>query len=288
MTHTIDATASWRGLAAFALASLVAIAIGCAVAAANGVPAGVWLRNPASWVVGALMAAALAAFAGPRVTVVFLGLAPVGLVASFAAPDLQGVHRWVDLGPLHINVAEVLLPPAVAACASLAQGRVWLQVAALALALLVLQPDASQATAFGGATAVLVGASVRSMLLRIAGLAVIAVAVGASWLRPDPLAPAPEVEEIMRLAWAVSPLAAVAAWAALLASCGTLAWGRTPGAMALGVYALLTALTPILGPFPVPLVGMAMSPVLGLWLGAGLLAAQARVRGAYSPAASDA
>ncbi len=60
------------------------------------------------------------------------------------------------------------------------------------------------------------------------------------------------------------------------------------GARALAAYALVSAVAALAGPFPVPLVGMAMSPILGLWLGAGLLAAQARRVNAYSRAASDA
>lgn len=277
-------------MARFGLASLAAVAIGCAVAEASGVPAGVWARNPASWLVGSLIAVALAAFAGRRASLALLAAAPIGLAATFLAPALQGVHRWVDLGPLHMNVAQVLLPPAVVACVGLASGRAWLGAGAAILALLVVQPDASQAIAFGGAMVVVLCTRVRSTPVRVAGVVAVAAAVVVSWLRPDPLAPVAEVEEIMRLAWTVAPAAAVAAWAALLASCGALAWSRAPSAAALGVYALLTALTPLAGPFPVPLVGMAMSPILGLWLGAGLLAAQASCRApsAYNPVASGA
>ena len=83
----------------------------------------------------------------------------------------------------------------------------------------------------------------------------------------------------MRLAESISSLVDIAAWIALLAATGSLALARTRGIaapLALGCYAVLTALIPEVGPFPVPLVGIAMSPILGLWLGAGVLAAQAR------------
>ena len=111
-----------------------------------------------------------------------------------------------------------------------------------------------------------------------------------AYRRVDPLAPVAEVEEIMRLAWAVSPLAAVAAWATLAGACLSLGGSRTPAALALAAYAVLAALMPLVGWFPVPLVGMTMSPIIGLWLGAGLLAAQARrtAPSTCTPAASDA
>ncbi len=45
---------------------------------------------------------------------------------------------------------------------------------------------------------------------------------------------------------------------------------------ALSLCFLLWMTTPLLGAFPVPLVGIGMSPILGTWLGVGLLAALLR------------
>lgn len=269
--------------------SLAAVAVGCAVAGASGVPVGVWLRNPIAWFVGAALAVVLALRGGERTEFAFLALAPLGLAATFLSADLQGVHRWVDLGPLHLNIAQVLLPPALVAIAGRRDVWTWL-VSVVLLALLVLQPDASQTTAFGGAVAVVVLAHRGSGWARVAGLTAIAIAVFLAWRRPDPLAPVPEVEEIVRLAWAISPSVAVIAGASLAAACLSLGLMRTPAALALAAYAVLTSLVPLVGWFPVPLVGMAMSPIIGLWLGAGLLAAQARRAAASTniPAASGA
>lgn len=259
------------------------------MAAASGVPLGVWLRNPIAWTLGVATAAGLARWAGARAELVFCALAPAGLAATFLSADLQGVHRWVDLGPLHLNVAQVLLPPAVVAMAARAEAWRWL-VGIATMALLVLQPDASQATAWGGALAVLIAMSPGRSWAKVGGLGALAAVIALAWSRPDPLAPVAEVEEIMRLAWAVSPLAAVAAWATLAGACLSLGGSRTPAALVLAAYAVLAALMPLVGWFPVPLVGMTMSPIIGLWLGAGLLAAQARrtVASTYTPAASGA
>lgn len=249
--------------------------VGCTVAAISGVAVGVWLRNPVAWIVGAAFAVGLALRAGERTELVFLGLAPIGLAASFLSADLQGVHRWVDLGPLHLNVAQVLLPPAVAAIAARAEAWRWL-VGGAAMALLVLQPDASQATAWGGALALLIAMSPGRTRAKVGGLGALAAVIALAWRRPDPLTPVAEVEQIMRLAWAVTPLVAVAGWTALAGACLSLGGSRTPADLALPAYAVLAALMTLVGWFPVPLVGMTMSPIIGLWLGAGLLAAQAR------------
>ena len=264
----------------FGVLSLITVAIGCGVAHANGVPVGVWVRNPASWVTGALAGALMLRVAGDRVAVGWLLAAPFGLAASFAGAGQFGVHRWFDIGPLHINAAQVLLPPAIVALALPGRGPARAGIAAVIMALLVAQPDASQATAFGGALFGLIGASALPRRLRVGAMIAVGAAVSVSWMRPDPLQPVPEVEEILRLAWDLSPFAALAAGTALLATVCAFALfpaGRAQGGpRALGAYAVLSALMPLLGPFPVPLVGMAMSPIVGLWLGAGLLAAQAR------------
>ncbi|WP_068876798.1 MULTISPECIES: hypothetical protein [unclassified Phenylobacterium] len=269
-----------RGFALFGVTSLAAVVIGVGVAAASGVPAGVWVRNPATWLLGVILGGLLAV-AGGRAAVGFLVAGPLGLAATFLSAGQLGVHRWLDLGPLHMNAAQILLPPAIVACAGEGRARLWPLAAAAVMALLIAQPDASQATAFGAALVVLIGAAPWSRGQRLAATFTACLAAAAAWLRPDPLQPVPEVEEILRLAWAVSPALAVVAGVMLLAALGSLGAFRAPGARALSVYALLSALASFVAPFPAPLVGMAMSPILGLWLGAGMLTAQARSQYEY-------
>jgi len=274
-------------LRAFAVMSLACVGAGCWVAAAHGVPAEVWARNLGAWIIGFGLAALVARTAGSaRAIAGFLLAAPVGLIATLLSPGLSGVHRWALLGPVRMNLAEILLPAAVVAFAALGPGRLWSWLVAAAVAtLLVAQPDASQATAFGCAwiAALLLSASGRGF--RWGGVAAAVAAITAAWLRPDPLAPVPEVEGIFRLAWMLSPPATLLAGAVLGAATLTpvLAMRRDQAiprtaSMALIVYFLLSALSPTLGAFPVPLVGMGMSPILGFWLGAGLLAAVASGR----------
>lgn len=269
-----------RFLAGFGLLSLLTVATGCAIAAAHGVGAGSWARNLVAWGVGA--AAAWAVARRPVLLPAFLLAAPAALATTLLNAPQDGVHRWIDVGPLHINAAAALLPAAAVALAALRDRRwSWLAAAAI-LGLLVLQPDASQATAFGAAMIVVLASSRAPGTLRAGGIAATVLAVAAAWLRPDPLAPVPEVEEIISLAWAWAPLAAAAAVALLAATALwplRIAVGDRPAkvaALALAACGALSALAPAFGAFPVPLVGIGMSPVLGFWLGAGALAAADR------------
>ena len=261
--------------------SLAALALGAAVCAMSGVPSSSWLRNLAAWPIGLLVAGGLARVAGEKVATGLLVLGVLILGATLTGVPQEGVRRWLDIGPLHINGAFVVLPLMVVAL-SWAAGRWWSWALAFAgQAVLVAQPDASQATAFGAA---LIVVSVRAPASRPAriGLILLAGALSAvSWLRPDPLAPVPEVEEIVGMASAVSPI--LAGLAVLLITAVALTPAvttrRTPvqqAGRALSVYMLVTAATTAFGAFPMPLLGIGMSPILGFWLGVGLLAARLR------------
>jgi hypothetical protein len=278
-------------LRVFAVLSLVAVAVGCFVVAAQGTPVGVWGRNPMAWALGAVAAVGISKWSGRRALPWLLVAAPLGLVAALLSSGQQGVHRWIDLGAVHMNLAELLLPAAVVAFGALATTPVTWLTAAVTLGLLIAQPDASQVTAFGGAVLVVVTLSALRGVLRGGAIILVAAAVAAAWGRPDPLAPVPEVEGIMALAWLRWPAAAVLAWAALVgAALAPILLSRAEArpvrtaALALTVYAMGSVVTPLLGAFPVPLVGMGMSPILGFWLAAGLLAALAQCsRGATAP-----
>lgn len=273
----------------FAVASLITVAFGCWICALADVATGSWVRNLVAWAAGAALALPLMMAAGPRTRTVLLVSGAVLLVASLFGMPQQGVHRSLDFGPLHINVALVVLPAMVVALAG-SSLKVWQGVLALGvLAVLVGQPDASQATAFALAFAVIVA---RSDLRRPAKLALsgaILVLAVISWLRPDPLQPVPEVEQIVQLAWSLSPVLAVAgvvmlagtALTPLLVSRSTAA----TAALALSTWFVATAVTPLFGAFPVPWLGIGMGPILGAWLGVGLLAA--RLRPASSPASGS-
>jgi len=275
-----------RPLPAFAATSLFAVAISALVCAQSGVPAGAWGRNLAAWLAGGLAAAVLGRLAGDRTRLAVTVLTPFGLAAPMLFEGQEGVHRWLDLGPLYVNAAMLLLPAFVVALVLVAQrsDRCWVP-AMFGLGVLILQPDASQATALAAALCVaMLGARKPSAPLRRAVVLIALLLAAVSWTRPDPLAPVPEVEEVLQLAAGLSRWLAAVSILALAAFAVTpaLATRRSPAddvrwaGLALSALFLVWCIAPAFGAFPVPLVGVGLSPILGAWLGVGLLAGAAR------------
>jgi hypothetical protein len=287
MSATLSNTGR-RAFVIFAVASLIAVASGTATLAATGFPFGSWIRNPIAWLIGLVLAMGLMLLrSSVALSRAILAVAFVAVAGTFLARAQHGVHRWVDVGPLHVNIAALLMPAAVVALAFCGiLSRIGLTLIVAIAALLVLQPDASQTTSFLVAVMILVGGSdaprARQFVLITAAVLVAAI----SWSRPDPLQPVPEVEGIFPLAFAVSPvLAAAGALALAAASLAPLAIGNAAGAqhritaLALTGYFVAAGVCPVLGVFPVPLVGLGMSFPVGYWLGIALLCAKSALLG---------
>ena len=270
---------SLRLIAVFAAASLAGVLLGALVCALSDVPAAVWLRNLAAWALGAVAAVALGFRARVGWLPAVLVAAPAVLAAALLGEGLSGVHRWIEAGPLRLNAAMLVLPMLVVSLACARGAWCW-AAAGCALALLVAQPDASQATALAVAAAWVALRGAGPARGARAALAVGCAALGGmAWLRPDPLAPVPEVEGIVGLAAQASPLLAGAALVLLAAAAlapGFVARRAEPGprlaGAALSICLGVWALAPFLGAFPVPFLGVGPGPILGAWLGVGLLA----------------
>ncbi len=261
-----------RSMVICAVASLTAIAAGCVAMAEAGVAPSSWLRSVVAWVVGGGLAAVLARYAEPRsasIGAVIVGAA--ALIATLFAAGTEGVHRWLDVGPLHINVAALVLPALIVGLAAMGVSRpIGVVVAVVTASVLLAQPDASQLMAFAVALSFLL---LRSNLTRyvrafaILGAVLFAIA---GWMRPDPLQPTPEVEQIFTMCAAVSPFLALIAGLALTAAALTPLLFSRDGAVALSAYFVAVSIAPFFGWFPVPLVGLGMSFPMGWWLGMGL------------------
>lgn len=143
-------------------APLPALALGVLLMRRHTVPSAVWGQNLAAGVFLLVICTGLLLLSPlpPRrrwwgaVAVPALGL----LLATFADAGLEGVHRWVQVGPLHLHAGALCLPALILALGKaldFPRGALAGWLAPLGgvgvTCLLALQPDAAQATAFAGA-----------------------------------------------------------------------------------------------------------------------------------------
>lgn len=264
-----------------------ALALGLFVMHAHGVSrAALILQACSAGLALALAVAAMAARNALRSRPAVPGVLALALVAAtLAFTPLEGVHRWVQLGPVRLHVSAFASPLVLcAAGVCLSTGR-RLAAAGLVLALQtlhVLQPDAGQAAAFGlGAVALFIAAPM-PLGGRVAACLAVALLGAAAFLRPDPLSAVPHVERILALAASHGTGLQLAGILALaLPALGLLALARAaepPLARGLGtalaLYVAGLATVPALGNFPVPVLGFSPSMLIGVWgtlgLGSGL------------------
>lgn len=229
-----------------------------------------------------------------RAPLFILAALVMALASSFMAPGIDGVHRWIPLGPLKAHISSLLAPAAlVAVAALLLEGRatIAITVAIAAQVLHVLQPDAASATAFAaGMLACVLGArfhagplpSARQTVAVALGLLILVAGAAIAWRMPDPLLPVPHVEGILEIAASRGPVFSCAAWASLVLAPALILWGsrdersarapRIAGA-AIAAYLVFETLASRFGAFPVPLLGFGASPILGISISLGLVAA---------------
>ena len=264
---------STRSLLIFGAASLAAIAAGCVAMAESGIAPSSWLRTVVAWVVGAVLAAVLVRYPQPRnASTGAVIAATAALIATLFAAGIDGVRRWLDIGPLHINAAALVLPALIVGLAAIGLSRPIGIVSALIVAgVLLAQPDASQLMAFAIAVCILLMRSRVRTSVRVLAILGTTLFVIAGWMRPDPTQPVPEVEQIFAMCAAVSPFLAAIAGLALTAAALAPLSASNDAALPLTAYFVAVSVAPLLGWFPVPLVGSGMSFPIGWWLGFSLL-----------------
>jgi hypothetical protein len=274
-----------EALAAAAVGVLPAWGVGVAAMIGHGVALGMPLVNVAAVLVGM---AVLLVMGGWIARVLLEHPGGVGavvvalLVLPFAFESLEGVHRWVMLGPVRLHVSSMVGPIALLCVARLVGGRrsteAVLLIAALGAAH-IAQPDAGQATALGVGVVVIVVRAEESPLVRGVGSIVAVAGVSAAWLRPDPLEAVAWVEDVLPRVFEHGVVGGVVAVLALAALPGAaLLGGRgrpcvfgTTAALAVAAYFVATVGVTLMGCFPMPVLGHGASPIVGAIVGIGVL-----------------
>ena len=188
------------------------------------------------------------------------------LVAVFALPlltrpEINGVARWIPLGPLALHAGFLTLPLLAVLAAQAREDAPALLLAALLVAL--LQPDAASAFALTFA-AVGLHHVTRDWRLGLVAIAGFFAAIAAA-LRGE-LPPQPFVERVLVEAALAAPLVAPALSAALLAGFLLMLFAvplTRPTRFALAGSLFGFAITAEMSNYPSPLIGFGAASILG-------------------------
>lgn len=253
----------------------VPVVVGAFVMWLGGAPIARWSGHLVAGGAGVLAyAAALraphASFRTPVATAI------AATIATLASPGLQDVHRWLALGSLRLHASALVMPALLVCVAGSPPPRQLLLLVMQAVHL--AQPDAGQATAVAAASVVIAARGPERTIPRVCAALSVAAAV-ATWLRADPLPPAPFVEDIVGRAFGIAPWVGCLALASVAAPLAAFRVERgddvspttKAAAGALTAYFTATLLVTIVGRFPVPLLGFGISPIVGAFLGLAAL-----------------
>ncbi len=191
-----------------------------------------------------------------------IGLSLLLLLPLLAGPEVDGVRRWIALGPVKLH-AGMLLIPAMLVTMLRASPNANLLALLIAAFGAFLQPDKASAVAL------LFGTACLFWLLRQKPLAIVLsaqlVIFGGLFFMTDGPEAVPFVEQVIVRAWMEMPGLSVAMAFALVAAIvipSSKNHGLLPPMGASAGFAMAS----LLGPYPSPLIGYGAAPILGYGL----------------------
>lgn len=253
-------------LATFAALVLPVVA-GLAWMTLGGAPTGWIAVNALALVLAIALATLLPLPRTERGLLILAGALVLALWATaLAGVPVEGVRRWVGIGPLRLHLGYLTLPLLIMVTARL-PGLPALALLLAALGATVLQPDLAATVAL---TASMLVAAVQRLgvigrIMAVSGLLACFYLLG----RADTLAPVRFVEQVQSDAWAVQPAAGLAL---TLAGFAPLLLLRQ--AAPLAAFLIAAGLMAFAGPYPSILIGYGAAPVLGFGLALAALRCQ--------------
>lgn len=262
---------------------ILALAVG-GLAVALGVSAMLAYDAPRGFIVVNIIALVLAtglALVARRIqsTAIDLWIAAATLAALLATlaigPNLDGVQRWLAVGPVRLHIGMLLVPALAIAVARL-DARQATGALCIAAIMAALQPDL--ATALALLAIALVTAILSGELLR--WIAVLGTAASTFWCltHPDNLAPVRFVEYVLADMAATNVALSIALAIALAAAILSplIGWKHTdpanrPAMAAMTASLAAYTLASLIGPYPTPLIGAGAASILGWGLALGRL-----------------
>lgn len=190
-------------------------------------------------------------------------------ILTFIDSGMDDVHRWLSIGPINLYISSICGPILIIELWILIKNNNDLLagvITVIVAVLLVLQPDASQLTAFAIPMMIVLFIKINNRKLSYFIIGILIFLVIISWMFLDSLPPVIYVEEIlglvmdMGLAWSILGIISLIILPMpfffisnenerILSRC-------------IGLYFVIIILTTFFGNFPVPLMGYGISPII--------------------------
>lgn len=255
------------------LIPLPAIIMGSLAMYINDLSIIIWSQNILGFLIGILLSYLLSK--KPKVfgSVFTVSISILLLLLTFFDLGMEGVHRWVSIGPIRFYIASIVLPILIIGLEKILKNTNWWIPAIITVGvslLLVLQPDASQTTAFIVPMAIILSCNTNNNYLRCIILGLSSLIIIFTWIHLDTLPPVAYVEDIVEMVAAMGIVWFILGIISLIIL--PLPFIIFPPrnnkllSICLGTYFILVLITTRFGNFPVPLMGYGISPILGYYV----------------------
>ncbi|PEJ57693.1 cell division protein [Bacillus sp. AFS002410] len=257
--------------------TIPAMIIGVIAMIHNHVSASIYGQNIVISIVGGIISF-LVLLRGPKTlknktNIIVITCIFILLLLTFFDEGLHGVHRWLAIGPLRLNIAFVFVPLLIIHLSNLMKSKaIWITFSFILFFTLLLyfQPDASQLTAFTIAISISLLSVKKHKKTQVLLFIIFILLIVYNWSHLDKLAPVSYVEDILSLVkdmgigWLIS---AIISLIILLMPFFFIPPNNAKLlSFSLGTYLAICILSSFFGNFPVPIIGYGTSPFIGYFI----------------------
>lgn len=254
--------------------AIPSVLIGAIAMYLNKISIGIWSQNIIALLISGLISY-LVLNGRPRISKrkSFGFIIPITIILlflTFLNSGIEGVHRWISIGAIRINVASVVLPILFIEIWRILKILNWWYSMIVTIAvsiLLALQPDASQTTGFVYPMAILLLSKANKSVIRYIFIGLISIIPIICWIFIDSLPPVDYVEDIVLMVqnlgtvWHLIGITSLALLPLPFIILATKNYKLI--STCLGLYFTIILISTLFGNFPVPLMGYGISPIIG-------------------------
>lgn len=240
----------------------------------NNVSTSIWIQNSIFFVIAVFISHFIvknkSKMISNKLNCMYIVLSLVLLILTFISPSMNGVHRWLSLGIISLNISMIILPIMIVELWKLSKIKsLWITTLLTIFISVVLfvQPDASQLTGLSIPMLLILCNKTNNKGFRLFIIVIFSLLIIFSWIFIDSLQAVDYVENIVQLVanmgfiWLVFGI-----FSLILLLIPFIVFPpqkmKLPS-VCVGLYFLIILVSTLFGNFPVPLMGYGISPIIG-------------------------